>query len=198
MPDLPHLASRLIGTPLMIARPKLDVILRALGPRLLGTGACCRWSNRADGTGTGGDTRGHRRGPGGGHAGRPLGLARCRQRAHQLPGAGSRDRRHPGIRTEAITHARQPTSSGCCERAARARSRSSSTCSGRRRQGAARAGLSNRVHLPRPEALAEYWRAGRDIIPRVVEWIAEGLIDSISGDDVPFGARLVERAGRAG
>ena len=59
------------------------------------------------------------------------------------------------------------------------------------------AGLSNRVHLPRPEALAEYWRAGRDIIPRVVEWIAEGLIDSISGDDVPFGARLVERAGRA-
>jgi hypothetical protein len=26
--------------------------------------------------------------------------------------------------------------------------------------------------------------------------IAEGLIDTISGDDVPFPARLVERAGR--
>lgn len=39
MPDLPHLASRLLGTPLLIARPKLDVILRALGPRLLGSGA---------------------------------------------------------------------------------------------------------------------------------------------------------------
>jgi glycerophosphoryl diester phosphodiesterase len=31
-----------------------------------------------------------------------------------------------------------------------------------------------------------------------VEWIAEGLIDTISGDDVPFSARLVERAGQAG
>lgn len=39
MPDLPHLASRLLGTPLLIARPKLDVILHAVGPRLLGTGA---------------------------------------------------------------------------------------------------------------------------------------------------------------
>ena len=39
MPDLPHLTSRLLGTPLLIARPKLDVILRAVGPRLLGTGA---------------------------------------------------------------------------------------------------------------------------------------------------------------
>ncbi len=38
MPDLPHLASRLFGTPLLIARPKLDVILGSLGPRLLGTG----------------------------------------------------------------------------------------------------------------------------------------------------------------
>ena len=39
MPDLPHLASRLLGTPLLIARAKLDVILGAVGPRLLGTGA---------------------------------------------------------------------------------------------------------------------------------------------------------------
>ncbi|MGD9509234.1 MAG: S49 family peptidase [Geminicoccaceae bacterium] len=39
MPDLPHLASRLLGTPLLLARPKLDVILATLGPRLLGTGA---------------------------------------------------------------------------------------------------------------------------------------------------------------
>ena len=31
---LVHLASRLIGTPLLIARPKLDVILSVLGPRL--------------------------------------------------------------------------------------------------------------------------------------------------------------------
>ena len=36
MTDLPHLAARLYGTPLMIARPKLAAILEALGPRLAG------------------------------------------------------------------------------------------------------------------------------------------------------------------
>lgn len=36
MTDLPHVASRLFGTPLMIARPKLDIILSVLGPRLAG------------------------------------------------------------------------------------------------------------------------------------------------------------------
>ena len=36
MTDLPHIASRLFGTPLMIARPKLDAILGVLGPRLAG------------------------------------------------------------------------------------------------------------------------------------------------------------------
>lgn len=36
MHDLPHLAARLYGTPLLVARAKLDVILGALGPRLAG------------------------------------------------------------------------------------------------------------------------------------------------------------------
>ncbi|MBI4968183.1 MAG: S49 family peptidase [Rhodospirillales bacterium] len=36
MTDLPHIASRLFGTPLLVARPKLDVILGVLGPRLAG------------------------------------------------------------------------------------------------------------------------------------------------------------------
>jgi capsid assembly protease len=36
MHDLPHLASRVYGTPLLIARPKLEVILGVLGPRLAG------------------------------------------------------------------------------------------------------------------------------------------------------------------
>jgi len=36
MTDLPHVASRLFGTPLMIARAKLDIILGVLGPRLSG------------------------------------------------------------------------------------------------------------------------------------------------------------------
>jgi ClpP class serine protease len=36
MTDLPHLASRVFGTPLMIARAKLEVILGVLAPRLAG------------------------------------------------------------------------------------------------------------------------------------------------------------------
>jgi glycerophosphoryl diester phosphodiesterase len=60
------------------------------------------------------------------------------------------------------------------------------------------AGVSNRLNLPRPERLPAYRQGGRDIITCLEEWIAEGLIDTISGDDVPFLARLVERAGAAG
>lgn len=36
MTDLPHIAARVIGAPLMLARPKLDVLLSVLGPRLTG------------------------------------------------------------------------------------------------------------------------------------------------------------------
>ena len=59
------------------------------------------------------------------------------------------------------------------------------------------AGCSNRVSVPGPGKLAEYWRGGRDLLPKIVDWIGDGMIDAISGDDVPFIAKLVERAGRA-
>jgi signal peptide peptidase SppA len=36
MNDLPHIAARVLGAPLMLARPKLDVLLSVLGPRLTG------------------------------------------------------------------------------------------------------------------------------------------------------------------
>jgi signal peptide peptidase SppA len=36
MPDLPHLTSRVFGTPLLIARAKLEVILGVLAPRIAG------------------------------------------------------------------------------------------------------------------------------------------------------------------
>lgn len=36
MNDLPHIAARVFGAPLMLARPKLDVLLSVLGPRLTG------------------------------------------------------------------------------------------------------------------------------------------------------------------
>ena len=37
MINLPHVASRVFGTPLMVARPKLEVILSVMAPRLAGT-----------------------------------------------------------------------------------------------------------------------------------------------------------------
>jgi glycerophosphoryl diester phosphodiesterase len=107
--------------------------------------------------------------------------------------------RHPELRTEAITHARHVDMLGVL-RACRASSVSIEFDMFHPDEGRKlhEAGFSNRVHLPRPEALMEYWRGGRDPIPLLVEWIGEGLIDTISGDDVPFIARLVRRAGKAG
>lgn len=46
--DLPHVASRLYGTPLLVARPKLEVILQALGPRLAGEPLAAADSNSAE------------------------------------------------------------------------------------------------------------------------------------------------------
>jgi glycerophosphoryl diester phosphodiesterase len=107
--------------------------------------------------------------------------------------------RHKGLKTEAITHARHADLIGVL-RACGANSVSIEldmfhADAGHELHGA---GLSNRVHIPRPEQLVEYWRNGRDPLPSLLEWIADGLIDTISGDDVPFIARLVDRAGKAG
>jgi glycerophosphoryl diester phosphodiesterase len=54
------------------------------------------------------------------------------------------------------------------------------------------AGLTNRVHLPVPDELARYWAHGRDYRSRIGEWLAAGLIDSVSGDDVAFLRKLVD------
>jgi glycerophosphoryl diester phosphodiesterase len=107
--------------------------------------------------------------------------------------------RHSGLKTEAITHARHADLLGVLS-ACGASSVSIELDMFRPEDGTAlhANGLSNRVHVPRPEQLVEHWRGGRDPLPRLVEWIAAGLIDSISGDDVPFIARLVARAGKAG
>jgi glycerophosphoryl diester phosphodiesterase len=107
--------------------------------------------------------------------------------------------RHPGVRTQAVTHARHADFLGMLSACG---SSSVSIEFDMFHPEDAKtlhdAGYSNRVSLPRTEVLAEYWRGGRDIVPSVAQWIAEGLIDTISGDDVPFLARLVERAGVAG
>jgi glycerophosphoryl diester phosphodiesterase len=107
--------------------------------------------------------------------------------------------RHSGLRTEAITHARHADIVGVLK-ACGATSVSIELDMFRADDAKALhdAGFSNRVHVPRPDVLAEYWRGGRDPLPDLVQWIADGLIDTISGDDVPFIAKLVKRAGRAG
>jgi capsid assembly protease len=46
MTDLPHVAARVFGTPLLIARGKLDVILGVLAPRLTGGALLPRESDR--------------------------------------------------------------------------------------------------------------------------------------------------------
>jgi glycerophosphoryl diester phosphodiesterase len=107
--------------------------------------------------------------------------------------------RHPGIVTQAIIHARHVDTLGVL-RACGAGSVSIELDMFHPLDAKAAhdAGFSNRVNLPRPERLPAYRQGGRDIIPCLEEWIAEGLVDTISGDDVPFLARLVKRAGAAG
>ena len=107
--------------------------------------------------------------------------------------------RHPGIRTQAITHARHTDIVGVL-RACGAASVSIEFDMFHPDDGRAlhMAGCSNRVSIPRPERLAEYWRGRRDPLPNLIQWMADGLIDTISGDDVPFLASLVERARKEG
>jgi len=104
--------------------------------------------------------------------------------------------RHPGIVTQAIIHARHVDTLGVL-RACGAGSVSIELDMFHPDDAKALhdAGFSIRVNLPRSEALASYRQDGRDIVSAVVQWIAEGFIDTVSGDDVPLLARLVERAG---
>jgi glycerophosphoryl diester phosphodiesterase len=59
------------------------------------------------------------------------------------------------------------------------------------------AGVAVRFHLQRPAYYDRYAAAGIDLLPDVKAWIADGFIDTISGDDVGFLAGLAREAGRA-
>jgi glycerophosphoryl diester phosphodiesterase len=56
------------------------------------------------------------------------------------------------------------------------------------------AGIAIRCHLPPPTEIALGQRYGIDPLPTLREWLAAGLIDSISGADVSFLADLVASA----
>jgi glycerophosphoryl diester phosphodiesterase len=102
--------------------------------------------------------------------------------------------REPRVRTEAIVHARH-VDIVAVAKACGADSVSIELDMFAAEDGAALhdAGLGNRVHLPRPDELAQFWIHGRDYRPRIGGWLAAGLIDSVSGDDVPFLRKLVDQ-----
>jgi len=102
--------------------------------------------------------------------------------------------RAPGIRTEAIVHARHADIVGVL-RACGADSVSIELdmFAAEDAEALHAAGLGNRVHLPKPDDLAPYWAHGRDWRARVGGWLSAGLIDSVSGDDVAFLRKLVDQ-----
>jgi glycerophosphoryl diester phosphodiesterase len=105
--------------------------------------------------------------------------------------------RHPNLRTEAITHARHADIVGVLKAcSAKSVSIELNMFSPEDAKALHEAGFSNRLSMPRPDVLAGYWRGGRDPLPEVIRWIADGHVDSISGDDVTFIARLLKRAGQ--
>lgn len=103
--------------------------------------------------------------------------------------------RLPGIRTEGILHARHVDPAGVA-RAANLDSVSVEHMMFRPEDGAALhdAGVAVRFHLQRPEEHSRYARAGVDVVGDVHGWIAAGVIDTVSGDDVAYLADLVAAA----
>jgi glycerophosphoryl diester phosphodiesterase len=101
--------------------------------------------------------------------------------------------KEPGVRTEAIVHARHADILGVL-RACGADSVSIELemFAPEDARAVHDAGLSNRVHAPRPEHLVPYWAAGRDPRKMIGGWLSAGLIDSLSGDDVGFLRKLVD------
>jgi glycerophosphoryl diester phosphodiesterase len=104
-------------------------------------------------------------------------------------------RRVPRVRTEGITHARHADVVAVA-RAAMLDSLSIEHGMFRPEDGAKlhQAGVAIRVHVPPPDTFSIYTAAGIDWRPEIRRWVAEGVLDTISGDDVAFVADLVGSA----
>lgn len=107
--------------------------------------------------------------------------------------------RLPHIRTEGIVHARHADLVGVA-RAASLDSVSVEHMMYQPEDGEAlhRAGIAVRFHLQRPEKYARYAAVGIDLLADVRRWIASGVIDTISGDDVAFLAEMVAESKASG
>jgi glycerophosphoryl diester phosphodiesterase len=106
--------------------------------------------------------------------------------------------RVPGLRTEGILHARH-TDLPALARAARLDSVSVEHGMFRPEDGEAlhSAGIAVRHHFQRPDVYARYAEAGLDLLAGFEDWLAAGVVDTISGDDVDWLASLAARAGKA-
>ena len=102
--------------------------------------------------------------------------------------------KEPRIRTEAILHARHVDVVAAVKQCgAESVSIELDMFATEDAEALHRAGLSNRLSLPRPEKLAPFWLHGRDPRTKIAEWLRAGLVDSMSGDDVAFTRKLVEQ-----
>lgn len=99
----------------------------------------------------------------------------------------------PGLRTEGITHARHVDPG---DLVARAGLDSISVEADRfcPEDGRAihAAGVAVRCHLPPPNTIAKLERYDRDLRTVVGNWVAEGVVDTLSGDDVGYLRALVD------
>ena len=103
--------------------------------------------------------------------------------------------RFPALRTEIITHARHVEPAELARKAGAASVAVEWDMFHPDDAAALHAiGIGIRVTLPRPEVLARRQACGFDDLTRLAEFLAEGHIDVLAGDDVGFLARLVEGA----
>ena len=107
-------------------------------------------------------------------------------------------KRFPELRTEGITHARHADIVAVA-RSAELDSVSFELNMFQPEDGEALhwAGVAVRVHLDRPQFYARFTALGLDLLADLRTWLADGTIDTISGDDVAFLASLVAESAPA-
>lgn len=99
----------------------------------------------------------------------------------------------PELRVEGITHARHIDPAGFVTRAGLD---SISVEAGRFRAEDGRAihdaGVAIRCNVPKPDKIRGLQRYGRDVRGMVGAWVTEGVVDTLSGDDVGYLRALVD------
>ncbi len=104
----------------------------------------------------------------------------------------------PGLRIEGITHARHVDPVGLARRAGLdAISVEVDRYVGEDGHELHAAGIAVRCHLPVPKVLERYSQYGRDVRSMVGNWVADGVVDTLSGDDTAYLRQLVDEFSQA-